>query len=126
MYVALVSLAVAALGRVAAGFIPNSPAPVPDLKVNWNPVSETIANLKIANRNRAVFLSMIGIFVVVVFGSIFLTSFTGFAKSLSGNEQVVTLLLAVFSIGIGLGGVLCEKCPATRSRLASCRSARSA
>ena len=110
MYVALVSLAVAALGRVAAGFIPNSPAPVPDLKVNWNPVSETIANLKIANRNRAVFLSMIGISWLWFFGSIFLTSFTGFAKEvLSGNEQVVTLLLAVFSIGIGLGSVLCEK-----------------
>ncbi|MBL8519659.1 MAG: MFS transporter [Betaproteobacteria bacterium] len=110
MYVALVSLVVAVLGRVAAGMIPASPAPVPDLKVNWNPVSETIANLKIANRNRAVFLSMIGISWLWFFGSIFLTSFTGFAKEvLSGNEQVVTLLLAVFSVGIGLGSVLCEK-----------------
>jgi 1-acyl-sn-glycerol-3-phosphate acyltransferase len=110
MYVAIVSLAVAVLGRVAAGFIPASPAPVPDLKVNWNPVSETVANLKIANRNRPVFLSMIGISWLWFFGSIFLTSFTGFAKEvLSGNEQVVTLLLAVFSIGIGLGSVLCEK-----------------
>ncbi|MBL8524789.1 MAG: MFS transporter [Betaproteobacteria bacterium] len=109
-YVAIVSLAVAVLGRVAAGFIPASPAPVPDLKVNWNPITETWANLKIANRNRAVFLSMIGISWLWFFGSIFLTSFTGFAKDvLSGNEQVVTLLLAVFSIGIGLGSVLCEK-----------------
>ncbi len=109
-YVAIVSLVVAVLGRVAAGFIPASPAPVPDLKVNWNPVTETWANLKIANRNRAVFLSMIGISWLWFFGSIFLTSFTGFAKDvLSGNEQVVTLLLAVFSIGIGLGSVLCEK-----------------
>jgi 1-acyl-sn-glycerol-3-phosphate acyltransferase len=110
MYVALVSLVVAVLGRVAAGFIPASPAPVPDLKINWNPLSETIANLRVANENRAVFLSMIGISWLWFFGSIFLTSFTGFAKEvLSGNEQVVTLLLAVFSIGIGLGSVLCEK-----------------
>ena len=110
MWVALVSLIVAVLGRVAAGFIPTSPAPVPELKVNWNPVSETMANLKIANRNRAVFLSMIGISWLWFFGSIFLTSFTGFAKEfLSGNEQVVTLLLAIFSVGIGLGSVLCEK-----------------
>jgi 1-acyl-sn-glycerol-3-phosphate acyltransferase len=44
------------------------------------------------------------------FGSIFLTSFTGFAKEvLGGNEQVVTMLLALFSVGIGLGCVLCEK-----------------
>lgn len=109
-YVAIVSLVIAALGRVAAGFIPASPAPVPELKVNWNPVSETWANLKIANGNRVVFLSMIGISWLWFFGSIFLTSFTGFAKEvLSGNEQVVTLLLATFSVGIGLGSVLCEK-----------------
>ncbi len=109
-YVAIVSLIVAALGRIAAGFIPASPAPVPELKVNWNPVSETWANLKIANGNRVVFLSMIGISWLWFFGSIFLTSFTGFAKEvLSGNEQVVTLLLATFSVGIGLGSVLCEK-----------------
>ena len=109
-WVATVSLVVAALGRIAAGFIPASPAPEPGLKVNWNPVTETWANLKIANRNRAVFLSMIGISWLWFFGSIFLTSFTGFAKEvLSGNEQVVTLLLATFSVGIGLGSVLCEK-----------------
>jgi 1-acyl-sn-glycerol-3-phosphate acyltransferase len=109
-YVAAVSVVVAVLGRIAAGFIPASPAPAPDLKVNWNPVSETWANLKMANRNRSVFLSMIGISWLWFFGSIFLTSFTGFAKDvLSGNEQVVTLLLATFSIGIGLGSVLCER-----------------
>ena len=109
-YVAIISLVIAALGRVAAGFIPASPAPEPNLKVNWNPITETWANLKIAQGNRAVFLSMIGISWLWFFGSIFLTSFTGFAKEvLSGNEQVVTLLLATFSVGIGLGSVLCEK-----------------
>ena len=109
-YVAIVSLVIAALGRVAAGFIPASPAPEPNLRVNWNPITETWANLKIAKGNRVVFLSMIGISWLWFFGSIFLTSFTGFAKEvLSGNEQVVTLLLATFSVGIGLGSVLCEK-----------------
>ena len=109
-YVAACSVAIAVAGRIAAGFIPASPAPAPQLKINWNPFTETWANLKIANKNRAVFLSMIGISWLWFFGSIFLTSFTGFAKEvLSGNEQVVTLLLATFSVGIGLGSVLCEK-----------------
>ena len=110
LWVAGISLAVAVLGRVVAGYIPASPAPVPSLKINWNPITETWANLKIANTNRAVFLSMIGISWLWFFGSIFLTSFTGFAKDvLSGDEQVVTLLLATFSLGIGLGSMLCEK-----------------
>jgi len=109
-YVAVASIVIAVVGRIAAGFIPASPAPAPELKINWNPVTETWANLKIANKNRVVFLSMIGISWLWFFGSIFLTSFTGFAKDgLSGNEQVVTLLLATFSVGIGIGSVLCEK-----------------
>ncbi len=109
-YVAAVSIVIAIAGRIAAGFIPASPAPAPELRINWNPVTETWANLKIANKDRVVFLSMIGISWLWFFGSIFLTSFTGFAKEvLSGNEQVVTLLLATFSAGIGLGSVLCEK-----------------
>ena len=109
-YVAVTSVVIAVAGRIAAGFIPASPPPAPELKINWNPVTETWANLKIANKNRVVFLSMIGISWLWFFGSIFLTSFTGFAKEvLSGNEQVVTLLLATFSVGIGVGSVLCEK-----------------
>ena len=109
-YVAVASIVIAVGGRVAASFIPASPPPAPELKINWNPVTETWINLKIANKNRVVFLSMIGISWLWFFGSIFLTSFTGFAKEvLSGNEQVVTLLLATFSVGIGLGSVLCEK-----------------
>ena len=109
-YVGMTSLVIAVAGRLAAQFIPASPAPAPDLKVNWNPVTETLANLKIAGQNRTVFLSLIGISWLWFFGSIFLTSFTGFSKDvLSGNEQVVTLLLALFSIGIGLGCILCEK-----------------
>ena len=109
-YVGMTSLVIAVAGRLAAQFIPASPAPAPDLKVNWNPITETLANLKIAGQNRTVFLSLIGISWLWFFGSIFLTSFTGFSKDvLSGNEQVVTLLLALFSIGIGLGCILCEK-----------------
>ena len=109
-YVGMTSLVIAVAGRLAAQFIPASPAPAPDLKVNWNPVTETLANLKIAGQNRTVFLSLIGISWLWFFGAIFLTSFTGFSKDvLSGNEQVVTLLLALFSIGIGLGCILCEK-----------------
>ena len=114
-YVGMTSLVIALMGRLAAQFIPASPAPVPELKVNWNPVTETFANLKIAGQNRTVFLSLIGISWLWFFGSIFLTSFTAFSKDvLSGNEQVVTLLLALFSIGIGLGCMLCEKMSGNR------------
>jgi 1-acyl-sn-glycerol-3-phosphate acyltransferase len=110
VYVAMMCIAVAIAGRVTAGRVPASPASVPDLQVNLNPFSETWSNLKLARGNRTVFLSMLGISWLWFFGSTFLTSFSPFAKDiLGGNENVVTLLLAVFSIGIGLGSLLCEK-----------------
>jgi 1-acyl-sn-glycerol-3-phosphate acyltransferase len=110
IYVAVACLALAALGRIAAQFIPDSPAPEPQLTINWNPFSETWRNLKIAARDRAVFNSLLGISWLWFFGSIFLTSFTPFAlEVLGGDERVVTLLLAVFSIGIGLGALACER-----------------
>jgi 1-acyl-sn-glycerol-3-phosphate acyltransferase len=108
--IAWVCLAIACSGRVIAQFIPLSPAPQPELRINWNPVSETWANLKIAARQRAVFNSLLGISWLWFVGSILLTSFTPFAKEvLHGDESVVTLLLAVFSIGIGVGSLLCER-----------------
>jgi 1-acyl-sn-glycerol-3-phosphate acyltransferase len=108
--VAATSVALAVAGRVAAGFVPRSPPPDPGLAINWNPVAETWRNLEIARGNRAVYLSLLGISWLWFFGSIFLTTFTGFAKeTLGGDQGVVTLLLAVFSIGIGIGSLLCER-----------------
>ncbi|MBS0335400.1 MAG: MFS transporter [Proteobacteria bacterium] len=109
-WVAGVSIVLALVGRMAAGYVPASPAPEPGLRINWNPVSETLSNLGHARTNRSVYLSLLGISWLWFFGSIFLTSFTGFAKeTLGGDQGVVTLLLAIFSIGIGAGSLLCER-----------------
>jgi len=108
--VAAASVALAIIGRVAVGFVPVSPAAEPALKINWNPFTETWKNLGHARASRTVFLSLLGISWLWFFGSIFLTTFTGFAKeTLGGDQNVVTLLLAVFSFGIGVGSLLCER-----------------
>lgn len=108
--VAATSVSLAIVGRLSAGFVPASPAPEPGLSINWNPFTETWKNLGQARANRTVFLSMLGISWLWFFGSIFLTTFTGYAKeTLGGDQSVVTLLLAVFSIGIGAGALLCER-----------------
>ena len=107
---AAVVLLLAILGRIAAQYVPHSPPADPGLTINWNPFTETWANLKIAHADVAVFNSIIGISWLWFFGSIFLTSFTPYAReNLGGNEAVVTFLLAVFSIGIGIGSLACEK-----------------
>lgn len=108
--VTVACLAVAAVGRFAAAFVPASPAPDPGLAINWNPFTETGRNLRIAARDASVFHSLLGISWLWFVGSIFLTSFTPFTKEvLHGDENVVTVLLAVFSTGIALGALACER-----------------
>ncbi len=108
-YVAMACVLLALLGRLAAQFIPLAPATDPGLKINWNPVTETWRNLKLANSNLVVFRSMLGISWMWFFGAVFLSQFPSFAKEvMHGNEQVASLLLVVFSIGIATGSLLCE------------------
>jgi 1-acyl-sn-glycerol-3-phosphate acyltransferase len=102
-------VALALVGRLVSQFIPLTPATDPDLKINWNPVTETWRNLKLAKENTVVFRSMLGISWMWFFGAVFLSQFPSFAKEvLHGNEQVASLLLVVFSIGIATGSLLCE------------------
>jgi 1-acyl-sn-glycerol-3-phosphate acyltransferase len=109
-WVAAACVALALAGRMAAQFIPGAPATDPGLKINWNPVSETWRNLRLAHGQVAVFRSILGISWMWFFGAIFLSSFPAFAKEvLHGNEQVASLLLLVFSAGVGIGSLLCEK-----------------
>lgn len=108
-YVAWACLGLAVLGRVSAQFVPGAPATDAALKINWNPFSETWRNLKLAHGNTVVFRSLLGISWMWFFGAVFLTQFPAFAKDvLGGNEQVASLLLVVFSIGIAIGSLLCE------------------
>jgi 1-acyl-sn-glycerol-3-phosphate acyltransferase len=107
--VAIACVLLALVGRAIAQFIPSAPSTDPGLKVNFNPVTETLRNLKLAHGNLVVFRSLLGISWMWFFGAVFLSQFPSFAKEvLHGDEQVASLLLVVFSIGIGAGSLLCE------------------
>jgi len=108
-HVAWACLLLALAGRITAQAIPPSPSTDPNLVINWNPISETWRNLKLAHEGLAVFRSLLGISWMWFFGAVFLSNFPAFAKEvLHGSPQVASLLLAVFSIGIGIGSLLCE------------------
>ena len=104
---ACVALAIA--GRLVAQTIPQTGASDPGLRINWNPVTETWRNLKMAHGNLVVFRSLLGISWMWFFGAVFLSQFPSFAKEvLHGDAQVASLLLVVFSIGIAAGSLMCE------------------
>jgi 1-acyl-sn-glycerol-3-phosphate acyltransferase len=107
---AAVCVLLAAAGWLTSLAIPSGRPSDPALTIDWNPLRVTWATVQVARRDRAVFLSLLGISWLWFFGAVFLTQFPQFAqKTLGGDPGVATLLLAVFSIGVGLGSLLCEK-----------------
>jgi 1-acyl-sn-glycerol-3-phosphate acyltransferase len=104
------SLAIAVIGWLTSRAIPLSPAPEPELKINWNPVTETVRNIGFTRQNRPVFLSVLGNSWFWFYGAILLAQFPLYAKDyLHGDHSVFVLLLTVFSLGIGIGSLLCER-----------------
>lgn len=110
MWIAVGGLAVAVLGYLYSRGIPAAPPPAPELKVNWNPLTETWRSIAFSRGNRTVFLSILGISWFWLYGALFLAQFPAYTKNvLGGGEGMVTLLLAIFTVGIGLGSLLCER-----------------
>jgi MFS family permease len=108
--VAVICLVCALIGRVIASWIPSSAPAQASLKINWNPATETWRNLQLAHEDRTVFIGLIGISWLWFVGAVFLTSFFSFARDvLDAGPQVVTLLLAVFTVGVGGGSLLCAR-----------------
>ncbi|RJF98871.1 MFS transporter [Noviherbaspirillum saxi] len=108
--VAFGTIAIAVLGWLCSRGIPHSPAPEPGLKVNWNPLTETMRNIAFTRQNRPVFLSVLGNSWFWFYGAVILAQFPVYAKDyLHGDHSVFVLLLTVFSLGIGAGSLLCER-----------------
>lgn len=108
--IAVAVVAFAFLGYLASRSIPNAPANNAELVVNYNPftcIKQTVTQIK---NERALFLSILAISWFWFLGAGYLTQFPAFAiNNLGGNTQLVTLLLVVFSFGVGLGSILCER-----------------
>jgi hypothetical protein len=110
LLVAGVVVAIAVLGYFTSLGLPRVPAVDPDIRINWNPLTETWRIMGFAREKRSVFLSIIGISWFWFIGATYLAQLPNFSRLyLGGNEEVVTLLLALFSIGVGGGSLLCER-----------------
>ena len=104
----IVSLAL--LGYFASKQIPSSPAAEPSLKINWNPITETGRNIAFIWKSQQIWLAIIGVSWFWFYGATLLAQFPVFAKDvLHGDESIFILLLAIFSVGVGVGSLLCEK-----------------
>ena len=111
-------IALAILGRVAAGFIPPAHASAPDIHIDFNPVRSTWRIVADAAADRAVFTIILLISGFWFVGATYLSIVPTFGKELlHANEQAVTLLNAAFTVGIGTGSLLCERFSRSRIEL---------
>ena len=109
-YISAGIVGVAAAGYIASRFIPVLPASSPELKIDRNLFRSTWRLITYPVPNRPVFMSIIGISWFWFLGSVFLAQFPSFAKDIvGGDEQVSTLFLVVFTVGIGFGATFCNK-----------------
>ncbi|NMY25365.1 MFS transporter [Pseudomonas sp. WS 5021] len=104
-------VAIAVLGYLASRAIPRAAASSPQMRLDWNIFSQSWATLRLGlGQTPAVSRSIVGNSWFWFVGAIYLTQIPAYAKEwLYGDETVVTLILTVFSVGIALGSMLCEK-----------------
>ena len=102
---------VAVLGYLASRGIPAASPAMPELKLDWNILRQSWLIMKLGLGQRpAVSRSLVGNSWFWFLGAVYLTQIPAYAKEwLNGDESVVTLILTVFSLGIGLGSMLCER-----------------
>ena len=101
---------VAIMGFVSSLLIPKAEPSVPGMEIDWNPFRSTMDIISYVKPNVIVFRSILGISWFWFLGSVFLSQFPTFSKDiLGGNEEVSTLFLVVFSVGVGLGSTLCNR-----------------
>ncbi len=109
IFPAIAVIATAIAGWLVSRKIPEAPAASPNLVINWNILSQTARTLSYAKKEKTVFLSILGISWFWFLGACYVTQIPAWTKNvLHSTEGVATLLLAMFSIGIGAGSMLCE------------------
>ena len=82
----------------------------PDLKVDYGLIKPVWKIIKVTKEIKPVFLAVLGISWFWFLGAALLSMFPSYGKNILGaDSDVVTLFLAMFSIGVGVGSQVCER-----------------
>jgi MFS family permease len=107
-FAALAVLAVAVVGRIVGGKVPPAPpaADAPPLKMDWHIVRASISLVSATLHIPRLFLAILAISFFWAMGAVLAAQFPPLVKnSLGADQQVATLFLAIFSIGVAIGSV---------------------
>lgn len=106
---AVIVVVFAVIGYLTSLKVPEAPSSDPSIKLELNIFRGTVSQIKQAARDKVSFKAVIAISWFWFLGASYLTQFPNFARVvLNGDTGVVTLLLTMFSLGIGLGSLMVE------------------
>jgi len=108
--IAVLLLVFAAIGWFASRFQPDAPAPKPDMKVNYEPVTATWSALKYSFGSPHVLRPMLGIAWFYGFSNVIILALPEYLKTTMGYDRMVLIFILMFStIGILIGSLLCAR-----------------
>lgn len=117
-FVSLCLVGIAVAGYLTSRAIPVTRAVDPGLHINWNVLTETWRIVRFSRKDKSVFLSIMGISWFWFFGSAITIQVPAYTLDiLNGNEQITTILLIAFAVGVGIGSLLCERLSGHRIEL---------
>jgi 1-acyl-sn-glycerol-3-phosphate acyltransferase len=118
LWIGLVVLLFSVLGYLLSRQIPAVGIIDGAERFRFAPWQQTKATISISYQNRTLYLSIMAISWFWFLGASYLTQFPNFTKTvLAGDNTVVTALLVAFSVGVGIGSMLCERLSGDRVEL---------
>ena len=110
IWISLTVVIIAVLGYLSSRFILKQPVSSPDLKIDWNFFRTSFQTLKYAKSLPLIFMILLGNSWYWFYGATYLTQIPQLTQqNLHASENVVSLLLTFFSVGIGVGSLLCRR-----------------
>ena len=106
--ISIVLLFLAFIGWLAGERVPAAPAPRPDLKIDYNPITAILKVLKFAWTDQPVFRPMLGIAWFYGLSTIMITALPNYVYNVMQYDlYVLSFIQATTTIGILVGSLLC-------------------
>ncbi|QDK97663.1 MFS transporter [Acinetobacter tandoii] len=118
LWISLTIVTIAVLGYFFSRFILKQNVTTPDLEIDWNFFRTSFQTIKYAKSIPLIYLVLLGNSWYWFYGATYLTQIPQLTQqNLHASENVVSLLLTFFSVGIGIGSLLCRRIGGTEVNL---------
>ena len=118
VWISLTVVTIAVLGYISSRFVLKQNVTSPDIKIDWNFFRTSFQTLKYAKSLPIIFMILLGNSWYWFYGATYLTQIPQLTQqNLHASENVVSLLLTFFSVGIGVGSLLCRRIGGTEVNL---------